>query len=60
MGKCGNHSTEGVEYKKNEKFPENVLDTFMCTQRVSPFFSKKVGKSNFKKLSIHYLEFLDY
>ena len=35
--------------KKNEKFPENVLDTFMCTQRVSPFFSKKVGKSNFKK-----------
>ena len=32
----------------------------MCTQRVSPFFSKQVGKSNFKKLSIHYLEFLDY
>ena len=45
---------------KNEKFLENALDTFMCTQRVSPFFSQTFGKSNFKKRSIHYLEFLDY
>ena len=44
---------------KNEKFPENALDTFMCIQRVSSFFSQTFGKSNFKKRSIHYLEFLD-
>lgn len=60
--KCGNHSTEKVEYKKTKVSRNCIGHVMMCTQRVSPlfFFSKKFEKSNFKKRSIHYLKFLDY
>ena len=35
---------------KNEKFPENALDTFMCTQRVSHFFLKRLEKAILKNV----------